>query len=165
MRRESKSIRILGIDPGVERTGIGIIDVNGQTPQLVFVDCITTPKSEKHEERIMQVKQQLLKIIQQYKPDRSAVEKLFFSQNVKTAMSVSEARGVILVTLKEAGLPISEWTPQQIKQSVTGYGNADKLQVQKLVCAILKLKTVPKPDDATDALAVALTAQQLMIPA
>jgi len=95
------------------------------------------------------------------KPDLASVEKLFFSANVKTAMRVSEARGVILTELELAKIPTSEWTPQQIKQHVTGYGKADKRQIQKLVCAILKLETVPTPDDATDALAAALTAQYM----
>lgn len=139
--------------------GVGIIDIKRHTPHLVFVDCILTSKNIPHEQRIHELSRKLKKLLKKYSPNRAAVEKLFFSQNVKTAMHVSEARGVILLALQEAGIPISEWTPQQIKQHVTGYGAADKKQVEKIVCAILKLKQAPKFDDATDALAVALTAQ------
>ncbi|MFA5030607.1 MAG: crossover junction endodeoxyribonuclease RuvC [Patescibacteria group bacterium] len=151
-------MRIIGIDPGIERTGIGIIDIRASEASLVFVDCITTLKTHTQQERLLELKNEFVRILKKYKPQQAAIEKLFFSTNVKTAMRVSEARGVLLTELQQAKIPTSEWTPQQIKQRVTGYGKADKQQIQKLVCAILKLTVVPKPDDATDALAVALTA-------
>lgn len=153
-----KTIRIIGIDPGIERTGIGIIDITGQQVSLVYVTCIMTLKTRTQQERLLELKKSFIRILKKYKPQQAAIEKLFFSANVRTAMRVSEARGVILTELESAHIPTIEWTPQQIKQRVTGYGKADKRQVQKLVCAILKLTVVPKPDDATDALAVALTA-------
>ena len=153
--------RIVGIDPGIDRTGVGIIDVHGNTASLVFVDCISTSKKLTQQQRLVELKKSFIKILRKFKPDLASVEKLFFSANVKTAMRVSEARGVILTELELAKIPTSEWTPQQIKQHVTGYGKADKKQIQKLVCAILKLETVPTPDDATDALAAALTAQYM----
>jgi crossover junction endodeoxyribonuclease RuvC len=156
-----KTIRVIGIDPGIERTGIGIIDITEAQASLVFVDCIMTSKTHTQQERLLELKKTFIRILKKYKPQHAAIEKLFFSSNVKTAMHVSEARGVILTELESAHIPTSEWTPQQIKQHVTGYGKADKQQIQKLVCAILKLTVVPKPDDATDALAVALTAQYI----
>jgi crossover junction endodeoxyribonuclease RuvC len=157
--KHAKTERVIGIDPGVERTGVGVIEISNNTPSVLFVDCIVTERTKSQSERIDELSLKLGKIIARFKPNRAAVEKLFFSANVKTAMSVSEARGCILLTLQRSGIPISEWTPQQIKYHVTGYGSADKQQVQKIVCAILHIATPPKFDDAADALAVALTAQ------
>lgn len=153
--------RILGIDPGIERTGVGIIDVIKGDPLLVYVDCIVTKRTESHSERMNLLTKELQRVIKKYKPTRASVEKLFFSKNVRTAMSVAESRGAILLTLQQAGLSITEWTPQQIKQNVTGYGKADKRQIQHIVCAILKIKKAPAMDDATDALACALASQNL----
>lgn len=157
--KKSKRERIIGIDPGIERTGVGIIDVANNTPTMVFVTCIETSRELSHDERLSELKRKLERIIKRFNPTRSSIEKLFFSANVKTAMAVAEARGVILVTLQESRLPIDEWTPQQVKLAVTGYGGADKAQVAKLVCAILHLTVMPKPDDAVDALAIALSSQ------
>ncbi len=157
--KKTKTTRIIGIDPGIERTGVGIIDVSGGVASMVFVSCIETSRELAHDARLAELKRKLERILKRFRPDRSSVEKLFFSANVKTAMSVSEARGVILLTLREAHVPIDEWTPQQIKMAVTGYGAAKKDQVERLVCAILKLTVAPKPDDAVDALAIALTGQ------
>lgn len=161
MRTSKAHERIIGIDPGVERMGVGIIDVTRGVPQCVHVACVTTSKKLDQSVRIEQLAEKLSAIIKKYKPDRAAVEKLFFSRNVKTAMSVAEARGVILLTLRQWKLPVTEWTPQQIKQHVTGYGNADKKQIQATVKLILRLPRTVRSDDAADALAVALTAQQL----
>jgi len=159
LKSTKQSTRIIGIDPGIERTGIGVIDVSGPQTSLVCVDCITTPKNHTQQQRLLELKTAFQKILKKFSPDLASVEKLFFSANVKTAMHVSEARGIILSELESAHIPTTEWTPQQIKQRVTGYGKADKRQIQKLVCAILNLQVVPKPDDATDALAIALAAQ------
>jgi crossover junction endodeoxyribonuclease RuvC len=112
---------------------------------------------------MQQLAEQLQKLIARFAPDRAGIEKLFFSSNVRTAMAVAEARGVVMLTLHAAGLAVEEFTPQQVKMSVTGYGKADKKQVEKIVCAILKLSPAPKPDDAVDALAVALTCQSRTI--
>jgi len=163
MQISKNNERIIGIDPGVERMGVGIIDVIRGVPQCVYATCVTTSKTLGHSARIERLARKLAAIITKYKPNRAAVEKLFFSQNVKTAMSVAEARGVILLTLSQANIPISEWTPQQVKQHVTGYGNADKKQIQSIGKMILRLPRSVKSDDAADALAVALTAQQLLL--
>lgn len=150
-------MRILGIDPGTGRLGFGVIDyrVDGS---LVLVDggVITTPANSEEASRLVTINDELEEIIKTHKPHVMAVEKLFFLRNVTTAMSVSQARGVVLLLGKQNGLDIFEYTPLQIKQSVTGYGKADKKQVQEMVKVILKLKTIPEPDDCADALACAI---------
>lgn len=149
-------MRILGIDPGTGRLGFGVIDaVNGKLA-LVDAGVITTLAHTPTIERLEDIFDSLTQIIAATKPERVAIEKLFFARNVTTAMSVAEARGVALLTAQKAGLPIEEYTPMQIKQSITGYGKADKKQMQEMVRLQLGLKTVPKPDDAADALAAAI---------
>ncbi len=146
---------ILGIDPGTAKIGFGVINKTREL-KLIEYGCIQTPKNLKDSQRLIKLHEQLQKIIKKHKPDMVAVEDLFFFKNLKTAISVSQARGVILLTAAKLKVPISEYTPLQIKQAVTGYGRAEKKQVQKMVKMILNLKKIPKPDDAADALAAAI---------
>jgi crossover junction endodeoxyribonuclease RuvC len=150
-------MRILGIDPGTGILGFGVIDVEKGKAQLVDAGVIRTPVKEDDAVRLQTIYEELTDIIAQNKPTEMAVEKLFFSRNVTTAMTVSQARGVVLLCGMQAGLKIHEYTPMQIKQAVTGYGKADKKQMQEMVKTILGLKATPKPDDAADALAAAIT--------
>ncbi len=150
-------MRIIGIDPGTGILGFGVIDVAGQKAQLVDAGVIRTPIKEDDAVRLETIYHELTDIIVQTKPSVMSVEKLFFARNVTTAMTVSQARGVVLLCARLAGLEIFEYTPMQIKQAVTGYGKADKKQMQEMVRMLLKLREIPKPDDAADALAAALT--------
>jgi crossover junction endodeoxyribonuclease RuvC len=152
---------ILGIDPGFGRVGYGIVakDKKGEWKALGY-GCIETSSKKSFVERIAEIHKELLKIIAAYKPTRMAVEELFFFKNVKTAIEVGQARGVILLTGVEADLPIDEFTPLQVKQAMTGYGRAEKGQMQKMVAMTLGIKEKIKSDDAADALAVALCAGQ-----
>ena len=152
----SISKRILGIDPGTGRLGFGVIDVVNGKPTLVDAGVITTPPHSEESSRLLTIFDELSELIKDLKPDTMAVEKLFFAQNVTTAMSVAQARGVILLTGKQAGLELFEYTPLQIKMALTGYGKASKQQIQEMVRVLLGLKEIPRPDDAADALAVAL---------
>ena len=147
---------VLGLDPGLAITGYGLVEGDGQELTSIIHGVIRTPAKTPTARRLMQIHQELLCIIDRHHPDEAAVEELFFSTNARTAMSVGEARGVLLLTLAEAGLPIGEYTPLQIKQAITGYGQADKAQVQEMVRILLNLCDVPRPDDAADALAVAI---------
>lgn len=150
-------MRILGIDPGTGILGFGVIDLaKNQKLSLVDAGIIRTKANQPLDERLVEIYRYLAGIIAKTKPDVMAIEKLFFAQNVTTAISVSHARGVAMLTGKIAGLEIAEYTPLQIKQSLTGYGRADKKQMQEMVRVILKLKEVPKPDDCADALATAI---------
>ena len=155
-------MKILGIDPGYGRTGWGVIELVRREPQFVACGCISTPSTMKFPDRLIELHRQLEVVIKKYQPAQAALEKLFFFKNAKTAMDVGQARGVILLTLHQGGLPVYEVTPLQVKQAVAGYGRADKDQVGKMVKLLLHLKTVPKPDDVTDALAVALTAGRVV---
>ena len=150
-------MRIIGIDPGTGILGFGVIDFVGGKAKLVTAGVITTPAHTPLDERLEEIFDGLTDIIAETKPECMSIEKLFFAQNVTTAMSVSHARGVAMLTGRKAKLPIYEYTPQQIKQTLTGYGKADKKQVQEMVRLQLGLKVVPKPDDCADALAAAIT--------
>lgn len=147
----------MGIDPGTGILGFGVIDVDssGKT-QMVDAGVIRTPVNQPDSDRLITIYDELKQIISESKPQIMSVEKLFFSQNITTAMSVSQARGVVLLLGKQQGLELHEYTPQQIKIAVTGYGKADKKQVQEMVRVILGLNEVPKPDDCADALAAAI---------
>jgi len=149
-------VRVLGIDPGLAITGYAVIDETGSDLQLITTGVIRTPANTPAPERLRMIHQELSDLISEHQPDASGVEELFFSRNVKTAMSVGQARGVILLTLANAGLSIAEYTPMQVKEAITGYGNADKRQVQEMVRMLLNLSDVPRPDDAADAVAVAI---------
>lgn len=155
-------MRIIGIDPGTGILGFGVIEVNKGKAQLVDGGVIRTPVKEDDAVRLQTIFDELTDIIVSSKPTEMAVEKLFFAQNVTTAMTVAQARGVVLLCGMQAGLKIAEYTPQQIKQGLTGYGKADKKQIQEMVRVILQLKTVPKPDDCADALAAAITHSMTM---
>ncbi len=151
-------MRIIGIDPGTGILGFGVIDVsNGNAISLVTAGVITTPAHTPLDVRLEEIFDGLTQIIAETHPDQMSIEKLFFARNVTTAMSVSHARGVAMLTGRKAKLPIAEYTPMQIKQSLTGYGKADKKQIQEMVRMQLNLKEIPKPDDAADALAAAIT--------
>ena len=150
-------MRILGIDPGTGILGFGVIDIVKGQPVLVDAGVIRTPVHEDDAVRLLTIYDELTEIIKLTKPEVMSVEKLFFARNVTTAMTVSQARGVVLLCGMQAGMGIAEYTPMQIKQAVTGYGKADKKQMQEMVRVILQLKEIPKPDDAADALAAAIT--------
>ena len=146
----------MGIDPGLADTGFGIIKKTGA--QLIAVDfgCIKTKAGQPDKQRLAEIYQSLSQLIKKYRPDIVAVEKLFFCKNVKTAIAVGQARGVILLTVGENNLPLAEFTPLQVKQALTGYGQATKAQVKQMVKTIFRLAVLPKSDDAADALAVAV---------
>ncbi|MFA4830609.1 MAG: crossover junction endodeoxyribonuclease RuvC [Patescibacteria group bacterium] len=157
MSANSQKVRIIGIDPGFGRIGWGVIEKQNGDWIHVAHGCIETGAGEPFTDRLAELHRELNKIIKKYHPDRAAVEDLFFFKNVKTAMKVGQARGVILLTLSQAGMPIDEFTPLQVKQAMTGYGRAEKGQMQKMVKVILHLKCASLQDDAADALAAALT--------
>lgn len=150
---------ILGIDPGIADTGYGVIkkEENGKLTCLTY-GSIKTKAGIDLAERLDLLNKELIKIIKKYKPKIIAVEELFFCKNVKTALVVSHARGVTLLSAKQSGVATLEFTPLQVKQAVSTYGRAEKIQVQKMVKLLLNLKEMPKPDDAADALAVAICA-------
>lgn len=150
-------MRILGIDPGTGIVGFGVIDSDGRDHKLVDAGVIKTPAHQELRIRLTTIYDGIKEIIKTSKPEIMVIEKLYFARNVTTAMSVSHARGVIMLAGHQAKLDIAEYTPLQIKQALTGYGRAEKSQIQTMVQSLLKLKTCPKPDDCADALAAALT--------
>jgi crossover junction endodeoxyribonuclease RuvC len=152
-----KTTIILGIDPGYALAGWSILKKEGQKLILLDYGCLTTHKNTAHAERLKFLHDELNKIIKKYQPETLAIEDLFFFKNLKTAIKVAEARGVILMTAFNFGLAIKEYTPLQIKQALVGYGRAEKKQIQQMVKVILNLKEIPQPDDAADAIAVAIT--------
>ncbi len=151
-------MRALGIDPGTAITGWGIVDLDagGQDLQVVAYGVVTTPAKTPFPIRLKTIYAELRQIIIDHQPDTSAIESLFFSKNAKTALSVGHGRGVAMLALANADLPIAEYKPLEIKLAVAGYGGADKGQVQRMVKLLLNLDEIPKPDDAADALAVAI---------
>ncbi len=152
----SKSLRILGIDPGTATTGWAIIEEKEKDPRLIACGCINTSKINTDEERLVEIGKDIQALIKKYKPDESAIEDLFFFKNLKTAITVAQARGVILYEIKKNKVPLFSYTPLQVKQALTGYGRAEKKQIQLMVKNILHLKCVPNPDDAADAAAIAI---------
>lgn len=149
---------ILGIDPGIALAGWAILkQEKKENPQLVDYGCIETKSSQGQDERLLQIFVDLEKVIRKYQPDVLCLEKLFFNTNTKTALIVGEARGVIRICATLNKIPITEFTPLQIKNAIVGYGRADKNQVQQMVKVLLKLKEIPQPDDAADAVAAGLT--------
>lgn len=148
----------LGIDPGTATIGYGLVsELRDGSLQAVDFGVITTPAGLPLAHRLEMIYDGITKLAQQHKPDRSAVEELFFAKNVTTALSVAHGRGVILLALSQGGLPVYEYKPLVVKQTVSGYGNAKKPQVQEMVRILLALEKIPRPDDAADALAVAIT--------
>lgn len=148
----------LGIDPGTATTGYGLVRLmpDGELVALSY-GIISTPKEAAPAERLVMLFDQLNELLRQHNPETAAVEKLFFQSNVKTALAVGQARGVVMLALQKAGIEPFEYTPNEVKQAVAGYGGADKRQVQEMVRALLQLEKIPKPDDAADALAIAIT--------
>lgn len=146
----------LGIDPGTAIVGYAVVAARGDELSMIVCDVITTPARMPLAERLQIIYQQLIEIIATYHPQESAMEELFFAKNARTAMTVGQARGVAMLALANGGLPISEYTPKQVKQAITGYGDAKKDQVGEMVRILLKLPSVPRPDDAADAAAVAI---------
>jgi crossover junction endodeoxyribonuclease RuvC len=147
---------VLGIDPGTATTGYGVLRDTDSGPALVAYGVVLTPAGTPMPERLKTIYRALTQLIALHGPDTAAVEKLFFQRNVSTAMTVGQARGVALLALAEANVPVGEYNPRDVKQAVAGYGAADKPQIQQMVRAILNLTDIPKPDDAADALAVAI---------
>jgi len=150
-------MKILGVDPGSGIVGFGFIELTKNKPKLIDAGVIRTIVGNDVSSRLVEVYDALQELLEEHKPDVAVVEKLFFAQNVTTAMIVSQARGVILMALEKAKVPVFEYTPLQIKMAMTGYGRATKAQMQELVRIQLGLKEIPKPDDCADALAAALT--------
>lgn len=155
-------MRILGIDPGTGILGFGIIEANKGKVQLVDAGVIRTPVHEDDAVRLQTIYEELTDITVAAKPQVMAVEKLFFARNVTTAITVAQARGVVLLCGRQNSLTIFEYTPLQIKMALTGYGRAEKKQIQEMVRVLLQLKEIPKPDDCADALAAAITHAQTM---
>jgi len=146
----------LGIDPGTAIVGYAVVAARGDDLSMIACDVITTPAQMPLAERFQHIYHSLIEIIGTFHPQEAAMEELFFAKNARTAMTVGQARGVAMLALANGGLPISEYTPKQEKQAVTGYGNAQKVQVGEMVRILLKLSAIPRPDDAADAAAVAI---------
>ncbi|MDM8532668.1 crossover junction endodeoxyribonuclease RuvC [Anaerolineales bacterium HSG25] len=149
-------MRVIGIDPGTAITGWGIVEERMQSLNMVAYGVVTTPAKTPLPERLQTIYQELTAVIAEWNPDLSAIEELFFSKNAKTALSVGHGRGVAMLTLANANLPITEYKPLEIKQAITGHGGATKPQIQQMVKLLLELDDIPRPDDAADALAVAI---------
>ncbi|HBB37341.1 MAG: Holliday junction resolvase [Candidatus Moranbacteria bacterium GW2011_GWC1_45_18] len=149
-------MRIIGIDPGTATTGWAVVEEVKKNPRLIACGCINTSKFNSDAERLVEIGRDIGSLIKKYKPDEAAIEDLFFFKNLKTAITVAQARGVILYEIKKNGVSLSNYTPLQVKQALTGYGRAEKKQIQIMVKNILKLRSAPKPDDAADAVAIAI---------
>lgn len=149
---------VLGIDPGTATTGFGLVrDLDDGSLEMVEYGTIQTPAGEPAHQRLAMLYHRLNEILLLHRPDSVAVEKLFFQRNISTAIAVGQARGVIMLSIAEAGLDMFEYTPNEVKQAVAGYGSAQKRQVQEMVRTLLVLSELPRPDDAADALAIAIT--------
>ena len=149
-------MRILGIDPGVAIVGFGLIESDRGSLRMLQYGAITTPAGQPLAARLLQISRDMEELIQSFQPDEMSIEELFFSKNITTGIAVAHGRGVILLACEDAGVKIFEYTPLQVKQSVVGYGRAEKSQVMDMVRRICGLKSVPRPDDAADAVALAL---------
>lgn len=149
-------MRILGIDPGIATIGFGVIESSPRHKKLIQCGVITTPAHTSLSERLEQIYDDMTQLLELYKPDAVSIEELFFNTNITTGISVAHGRGVILLACRKAGVKIYEYTPLQVKQSVVGYGRAEKKQVMDMVKRLCNLPSVPKPDDAADAVALAL---------
>jgi len=147
---------ILGIDPGIATIGFGVINSNKNSQELISYGAIRTQPGQGLSVRLSQIYSDALELIEKFRPDAISIEELFFNTNIKTGISVSHGRGVLLLAGQNSNIPLYEYTPLQVKQAVTGYGRADKKQVMEMVKRLLKMNHIPKPDDAADALAVAI---------
>lgn len=150
-------MKILGIDPGIGRTGWGVVEPKGSQFTVHGFGCVETLPNDELSNRLFALHDEIINIIQEYQPDELAIEDLFFNTNAKTALIVGQARGVVLLAAAQKGLPIAVYTPLQVKMALTGYGRAEKNQVGQMVKTLLHLSSIPKPDDTADALAIALT--------
>ena len=149
-------MRILGVDPGVATIGFGLIEADRGSQRLLRYGVITTPAGLPLSNRLYQISRDMEELLGAFHPDEAAVEELFFSKNITTGIAVAHGRGVILLELERAGIPVYEYTPMQVKQAVAGYGGAEKRQVMLMTQRLLKMREVPRPDDAADALAIAI---------
>lgn len=149
-------MRVLGIDPGIATIGFGLVETNRAEVHMLTYGAITTPAGLPLSKRLLQISMDMEELIGQTKPDVISIEELFFNNNITTGIAVAHGRGVILCAAEKCGIPLFEYTPSQVKLAVTGYGKAQKLQVMDMTKRILKLKAVPRPDDAADALALAI---------
>lgn len=149
-------MKILGIDPGFATIGFGLVEFTGPTPRMLRYGAITTPPELDFSQRLVMIYNDMTELLQTLKPDAVSVEELFWGHNVTTGIGVSHGRGVILLAIAQANLPLFEYTPMQVKQAVVGYGKAEKRQVMDMTRRLLKLERLPRPDDAADALALAL---------
>jgi len=156
MLKTKKPLVVLGIDPGLADTGFGIVSFSGQKMEAITYGSIKTAAGQPMAKRLTILASDLRKIIAHHRPDMVGIEQLFFAKNAKTAMAVGQARGVAMLVVAQANLPIRELTPLQVKSALVGYGKATKLQIQQMVKTLLQLDSIPKPDDAADALAVAI---------
>jgi len=154
VNKDQTTLRILGLDPGTATTGYGVVDRAGSTPKMIDYGAILTSPRETAPDRLLDVYNQLNKIIDDYSPDVIVMERLFFAKNQTTAIAVGKACGVMQFAAAQRGIPVVEYTPMEVKQAVVGYGGAEKKQIQYMIQRILNLKEVPKPDDAADALAL-----------
>lgn len=150
-------MRILGIDPGIGRTGWGVIQISNSQFQISNCGCIETLPNDEISSRLYALHEEIINIIDEYKPEVLSIEELFFNTNAKTALIVGQARGVVLLAAAQKNLSIAVYTPLQVKMALTGYGRADKNQIGQMVKVLLHLDAIPKPDDTADALAIALT--------
>ena len=149
-------MRVRGIDPGVATIGFGLVEVDRSHQTLLRYGVITTPAGLPLSRRLLQISEDMEELLRQFKPQEMAVEELFFTKNITTGIAVAHGRGVILLAAERAGVPVYEYTPMQVKQAVAGYGGADKRQVMLMTQRLLKMKEIPRPDDAADALALAI---------
>ena len=149
-------MRILGIDPGVATIGFGLVEADRTGVRLLQYGVITTPPGIPLSSRLCQISRDMVQLLDQFRPEEAAVEELFFSKNITTGIAVAHGRGVILLEVERSGVPVFEYTPMQVKQAVAGYGGADKRQVMLMTQRLLKMKEIPRPDDAADALAIAI---------
>jgi crossover junction endodeoxyribonuclease RuvC len=156
---------VLGIDPGTAATGYGIVERSGSRLRAVDYGCLETLPTQPPAQRLLEIHQAVTELIATHRPAMLGVERLFFNRNVQTAFAVGQARGVVLLAAAEAGLPVFEYGPHEVKMAVTGYGRADKAQVQRMVQVVLQMAVLPRPDDAADALAVAICLAHAQRPA
>ncbi len=160
VQRKKEEVIILGIDPGTAITGWGVVQEKGNDLELLAYGSIETEKNKTDIQRLEETAKDLEVIIKEYQPDEMAIEELFFFKNLKTAIKVAQSRGVLIYTAVKNKVSVAEYTPLQVKQALTGYGRAGKKQIQEMVKRVLKLKKIPQPDDAADALAIAICHQQ-----
>ena len=156
---------VLGIDPGTAATGYGVVERSGSRLRAIDYGCLETLSTQELPRRLLEIHQAITELIATHQPQMLGVERLFFNRNVQTAFAVGQARGVVLLAAAEAGLPVFEYGPHEVKMAVTGYGRADKAQVQRMVQVVLGMAVLPRPDDAADALAVAICLAHAQRPA